>query len=140
MCERLSEHTQHLPALKIGDSVRVQNQRGPHPTKWDHTGLVIEVRQFDQYLIRIDGSGRVTLRNRKFLRKYIPVIQREPLLNYPSQVKSTQPPVQNSQTTKPPPNQTQPSDLTPASLFPHPRLEAKVHHKSPEVYLAPTSQ
>ena len=39
---------------------------------------MIEVRQFDQYVVRVDGSGRVTLRNRKFLRKYTPaVIDRE---------------------------------------------------------------
>jgi hypothetical protein len=30
-------------------------------------------RQFNQYVVKVDGSGRVTLRNRKFLRKYIPV-------------------------------------------------------------------
>nr|XP_039248067.1 uncharacterized protein LOC120325944 [Styela clava] len=52
---------------------------GPHPLKWDKTGVVIEVRQFDQYVVRVDGSGRVSLRNRKFLRKYQPVIDREPL-------------------------------------------------------------
>ena len=34
---------------------------------------MVEVRQFDQYVIRIDGSGRMTTRNRKFLRKYFPV-------------------------------------------------------------------
>ena len=56
-----------------GDRVRIQNQTGPHPNKWDMTGIVIEVRQFHQYLIRIDGSGRQTLRNRKFLRKFIPM-------------------------------------------------------------------
>ncbi len=44
-----------------------------HQEKWsDHTGTVIEVRQFHQYLVRVDGSGRHTLRNRKFLRKYTP--------------------------------------------------------------------
>ena len=53
-------------------SVRIQNQIGPHPTKWDKTGINIEVRKFDQYVISVDGSGRVTLMNRKFLRKYIP--------------------------------------------------------------------
>ena len=42
----------------------LQNQVGPHPLKWDKTGRVIEVRQFDQYVVRVDGSGRVTLRNR----------------------------------------------------------------------------
>jgi hypothetical protein len=71
--ERWSEHTQHLSPLKVGDTVRIQNQSGPFPTKWDKTGQVVEVRQFDQYVVRVDGSGRVTLRNRKFLRKYVPV-------------------------------------------------------------------
>ena len=70
--EQLSEHSRHLPPLCVGDVVRIQNQIGPHPTKGDKTGLIIEVRQFDQYVVRVDGSGRVTLRNRKFLRKYIP--------------------------------------------------------------------
>lgn len=71
--ERWSEHTKRLPPLSVSDHVRIQNQTGNHPNKWDKTGIVIEVRQFDQYVIRVDGSGRVTLRNRKFLRKYIPV-------------------------------------------------------------------
>ena len=68
-----SEHTKRLPPLVVGDSVRIQNQVGAHPNKWDKTGNVIKVRQFDQYVIRVDGSGRVTIRNRKFLRKYTPV-------------------------------------------------------------------
>ena len=76
--ERWSEHTKRLPPLKIGDYVRVQNQVGPQPTKWDKTGTVIEVRQFDQYVVRIDGSGRATLRNRRFLRRYVPVQPRRP--------------------------------------------------------------
>lgn len=71
--EKLSEHTKHLLPLAVGDFVRIQNQIGPNPLKWDKTGHVIEVRQFDQYVVRVDGSGRVTLRNRKFLRKYEPV-------------------------------------------------------------------
>lgn len=68
--ERLSEHTHRLPPLSVGDHVRLQNQIGPFPHKWDKTGVV---NQFDQYVVRIDGSRRVTLRNRKFLRKYIPM-------------------------------------------------------------------
>jgi hypothetical protein len=32
--------------------------------KWDKTGVIIEVRQCDQYGVNVDGSGRVTLRNR----------------------------------------------------------------------------
>ena len=68
--ERWSEHTKRLPPLAVSDHVRIQNQIGPHPTKWDKTGTFIKVRQFDQYVyvIRVDGSGMVTLRNKKFLR------------------------------------------------------------------------
>ena len=72
--EKWSEHTKHLHPLVVGDLVRLQNQVGPFPKKWDKTGRVVEVRQFDQYVVRVDGSGRVTLRNRKFLRKYTPAI------------------------------------------------------------------
>jgi hypothetical protein len=84
--ERLSAHTRPLPPLVISDHVRIQNQTGPHPTKWDKTGIVVEVRQFDQYVVRVDGSGRVTLRNRKFLRKYLPVITRTPVLTVPGPI------------------------------------------------------
>ena len=72
--EKWNEHTKRLPPLSVGDRVRIQNQIGPHPLKWDKTGMVVEVRQFDQYVIKVDGSNRVTLRNRKFLRKYLPVM------------------------------------------------------------------
>jgi hypothetical protein len=69
--ERLSEHTKRLPPLAIGNCVRIQNQIGHYPLKWDKTGVIIEVHQFDQYAVKVDGSGRVTLRNRKFLRKFL---------------------------------------------------------------------
>ena len=68
IAERLTEHIQRLPPLSVGDFVRIQNQTGPHPLKWDKTGCVVEVRQFDQYVVRVDGSGRITVRNRKSTR------------------------------------------------------------------------
>ena len=74
----LSQHTRHLTPLVIGDHVRIQNQTGPHPTKWDQTGIVIEVHQFDQYVVCVDGSGLVTLRNKKFLRRYTPAVSCQP--------------------------------------------------------------
>lgn len=73
-----AEHTKRLAPLKVGDLVRVQNQTGLHPNKWDRTGIVVEVRQHDQYMVKIDGSGRVTLRNRRFLRKFFPVRYDQP--------------------------------------------------------------
>ena len=73
--ERWTKHTRSLPPLFVGDHVRIQNQIGNHPTRWNKTGAVIEVCQYHQYVIRVDGSGRVTIRNHKFLRKYTPVRQ-----------------------------------------------------------------
>ena len=68
-----SEHSKILPPLKVGDQVRVQNQVGLKPRRWDKTGIVVEVRQFDQYVVKMDGSGRASLRNRRFLRRYEPM-------------------------------------------------------------------
>ena len=73
MSEKWSEHTKSLRPLKVGDFVRIQNQIGNSPLKWDKTGMIIEVLQHDQYRVKVDGSNRSTLRNRKFLRKIIPM-------------------------------------------------------------------
>ena len=59
--ERWTVHTRRLPPLAVSHHVRIQNQTGPYPNKWDKTGIIIEVRQFDQYVVRVDGSGRITL-------------------------------------------------------------------------------
>ena len=64
----LSRNTRSLPSLAPGDTVLIQNQTGRCPTRWDRTGSVVEVRPNDQYVIKVHGSGRVTLRNRRFLR------------------------------------------------------------------------
>ena len=70
--ESLKEHTRVLPKLNTGDLVMIQNQSGRFPKKWDKSGVIIEMRNNDQYLVKVDGSGRLTLRNRRFLRKYKP--------------------------------------------------------------------
>ena len=46
--DRWSEHTKALTPLKIGDRVRIQNQTGNYPNKWDRTGSVVEVKQYHQ--------------------------------------------------------------------------------------------
>ncbi|XP_021341459.1 uncharacterized protein LOC110442268 [Mizuhopecten yessoensis] len=68
--ERWNEHTHRLPPLQVGDHVYIQNLVGNYPRRWKRTGIVVEVRQFHQYVIRVDGTGRVTLRNRQHLRKF----------------------------------------------------------------------
>ena len=132
--ERLSEHTRTLPPLAVGDCVRIQNQTGPHPTKWDKTGVVVEVRQFDQYVVRVDGSRRVTLRNRKFLRQYLPVVPRAPLPLAPgptavsSSPPTTRPTHQDSRTPASPAQVTAPtsrSSAPPLTATPRP------HHSGP---------
>ena len=70
--EKWQEHTRALPPLQVGDHVYLQNLTGNHPLRWERTGKVVEVRQFHQYVIRVDGSGRITLRNRQHLRKFTP--------------------------------------------------------------------
>ena len=70
--EDLNIHRRALTPLSVGDKVFIQNQHGTHPNKWNRTGLVVEIGNFDQNRIRVDGSGRLTLRNRRFLRQYTP--------------------------------------------------------------------
>ena len=69
----LEEHTRKLRQLEVGEVVAVQNQKGNKPTRWDHTGTIVEVRPNDQYVVKVDGSGRLTVRNRKFLKPIKPV-------------------------------------------------------------------
>ena len=53
----------HSP-LYIGNRVRIQNQA----TKlWDRTGTIVEALRHRQYNVRLDGSGRISLRNRRHL-------------------------------------------------------------------------
>ena len=75
-----SEHTKKLPRLSVGDRVLIQNQWGtPKMAKrWDRSGVVLEVGDYDQYKVKVDGSGRVSTRNRRFLRKVQPYQPRQP--------------------------------------------------------------
>ena len=85
--KRLAEHSKALPKLEVGDSVSIQNQTGKRPTKWDRSGTVVEIRDFDKYIVKVDGSGRLTLRNRRYLRKLF----EDPNLNGPSVQKRVHP-------------------------------------------------
>ena len=78
--ERWSEHTKDLPPLEPGTRVLVQNQYGAGKVakKWDRTGIVLENLGFNKYRVKIDGSGRITDRNRQFLRKFTPVTPTSP--------------------------------------------------------------
>ena len=64
----LEQGTRQLTPLTLGAVVSVQNQAGPHKLKWDKSGTVVEVLDHHQYKVKMDGSGRVSLRNQAFLR------------------------------------------------------------------------
>ena len=55
--------------------VLIQNQHGAGKIakKWDKSGMILEHLGFNKYRVKIDGSGRVTNRNRQFLRKFTPL-------------------------------------------------------------------
>ena len=89
--ERLSAHTRRLPQLRVGDWVRIQNQTGNFPRRWDKTGQVIEVHQYNQYLICVDGSNRVTVWNRKFLRKFTSALTIKPELTISDDIRYLNP-------------------------------------------------
>jgi hypothetical protein len=71
--ETLNRHARPLAGLTVGQRCFVQNQAGNSPKKWDRTGTVMEVLDHDRYCVKVDGSGRLTTRNRRFLRAYVPV-------------------------------------------------------------------
>ena len=70
--EKLESSSRKLPDLQQQDSVYVKDQSGPSPKAWSKSGKVVECLPHNSYLIRIDGSGHLTRRNRKFLRKFVP--------------------------------------------------------------------
>ena len=72
--ERLKKSTKKLEPLVPGDHVRIQNQLGNNPKRWDKTGIVIQADPDNrQYKIMVHGSRRLSLRNRKFLKKSTPI-------------------------------------------------------------------
>ena len=74
--EKLRGRCRKLIKLEVGDLVQIQNQKGNEPLKWDRSGVIIERLPYDQYTIRMDGSGRMTLRNRRFIIKIRPAFPR----------------------------------------------------------------
>ena len=57
--------TRDLSPLSVGDKVMVQDHDGKR--RWSRSGVVVE-RNGRRYTVRMDGSGRIVLRNRRFLR------------------------------------------------------------------------
>ena len=63
--QRYNTFTRELHPLSVGDNVLVQDHDGRK--RWRKLGVIVEKRD-RSYTIRMDGSGRVVRRNRKFLK------------------------------------------------------------------------
>jgi hypothetical protein len=71
--DKMKQGTKELPPLEFGDHVMLQNQLGNKPKCWDKRGVVVQADpKTRQYKVMAFGSRRLTLRNRRFLRKYTP--------------------------------------------------------------------
>ena len=53
----------------LNDRVMIQNKVGNYLKRWDKAGMVVEVKGYDQYMVNVDGTGHLTRRNRKYLRR-----------------------------------------------------------------------
>ena len=62
------QNKKSLKLLSVGDEVLCQNTR---TLKWDRAGVIVELRKFRQYAVRMEGSGRISLRNRKHLQQIV---------------------------------------------------------------------
>ena len=75
--EELTRGTKELVPLVPGTIVLVQNQVGPNAKKWDKSGVILADKGNSQYQVKLDGSGRVTLRNRAFLKRIVPFMMKK---------------------------------------------------------------
>ena len=72
-CEALEKGSKDFIPLQVGDHVFIQNQGSnlKNQKKWDREGTILKKGENDQYLVKVRGTGRLTLRNRRFLRKIV---------------------------------------------------------------------
>ncbi|MEL6802241.1 MAG: DDE-type integrase/transposase/recombinase, partial [Bacteroidota bacterium] len=62
--EKLNQHSRDLPPLVPGSKCFIQSQTGNSKNQWRCTGVVIEAQPHDKYVVKVDGTGRITTRNR----------------------------------------------------------------------------
>ena len=98
--EKAYETRRSFTPIVVGARVLIHNEASG---TWDRTGVVVEARRYSQYLVRLDGSGRMSLRTRRHLRP-APVRQEEVEddLDTSSQASHHGPPTPPARSTTPP--------------------------------------
>ena len=102
-------------------------------------GVILECKEFNQYLVKKDGTGRITLRNRKHLRKYTPV----PKAPRPEPVQDMMflHATPHTYTLPPTPKYTPPrTEITPAVHQPHPQEVVHLGHQLDNARDRPTAE
>ena len=64
-----NQHTRPLPDITIGSHVDIQNQDTKH---WDKYGIVVDISRYRRYFVKT-GNGRILVRNRRFIRRRVPM-------------------------------------------------------------------
>ena len=62
--KNFDEGSKPLRNLAIGDTVLCQNNK---TKKWDWVACIVEFKGYRQYVVKLAGSGRLSLRNRRHL-------------------------------------------------------------------------
>ena len=64
--QQYNKHTRLLPELPVGTKVLIQGKN----KKWTRQGEIIEALRYRQYRVKVYGSGRATLQNRRFIKPF----------------------------------------------------------------------
>ena len=82
---KYDEHSKELSQLTQGDTVLCQNTRSK---KWDKSGVILETGKYRQYTVKMDGSSRLSTRNRRHLQKIVHIVPEVThfINNFPQQV------------------------------------------------------
>ena len=119
--------------------VIIQNQHGAGKIakKWDRTGLIVDNLGHNKYRIKVDGSGRVTDRNRQFLRQFKPSTPVQPgprpgNFDFPEPVAEPMPPVVSN-----PEQVVQPAPQTPQRQTPEPVVQPMPQSPEPQSFSTP---
>ena len=125
--EKWTKRTKDYAVIEVGTPVILQNQTGNNPNKWDKTGVVLENKPHSQVVIRVDGSRRVTTRNRKFVRKLNAV----PITPTPVAHKPSHSPAQRTPDNHPATN-SDPTPLAESETDPDQAVSPDTPHRLPE--------
>ena len=77
----------NLSPLCPGTHVSIQDGKRKCYKRWNKTGIIVESLPNRQYHVKLDGSGRITLRNRRFLKPTsvtaaLPIVSPSPIINH----------------------------------------------------------